>query len=109
MELLPFSIGEIERARVKRKKKTPDLDRFTQLALRGTYPELVTDSKVKTATWYSSYLQTYPERDIRTLYNIGDLRDFQRLVRLLAAHTGQQLNMASLARDIGISGPTVKS
>jgi hypothetical protein len=60
-------------------------------------------------SWYASYLQTYLERDIRTVYNIGDLRDFQRFMRLLAARCGQQLNMSDFSRDLGISVPTVKS
>ena len=105
LELLPLSVAE------KRRHLTlPDsIDLFRHAALTGSYPELVVDAAVDLASWYASYLQTYLERDIRTLYNIGDLRDFQRFVRLLAARCGQQLNMSDFSRELGISVPTVKS
>ncbi len=105
LELLPFSVAE------KRRHLTlPDTTGlFRHAALTGSYPELVVDDTLDLQSWYASYLQTYLERDIRSIYNIGDLRDFQRLVRLLAARCGQQLNMSDLSRDLGISVPTVKS
>lgn len=105
LELLPLSVAE------KRRHLTlaDSIDLFRHAALIGSYPELVVDSAVDLPSWYASYLQTYLERDIRTIYNIGDLRDFQRFVRLLAARCGQQLNMSDFSRDLGISVPTVKS
>ncbi len=105
LELLPLSVTE-------KRRHLPISDAvglFSHAALTGSYPELVVDEAVDLLSWYASYLQTYLERDIRTLYNIGDLRDFQRFVRLLAAHSGQQLNMSGYSRDLGISVPTVKS
>lgn len=105
LELLPFSVAE-------KRRHLPfaeTVSLFTHAALTGCYPELVVDQGVDRQAWYSSYLQTYLERDIRTLYNIGDLRDFQRFVRLLAARCGQQLNMSDFSRDLGVSVPTVKS
>lgn len=105
LELLPLSVSEKQR-------HLPISDAvglFRHAALIGCYPELVVDESVDLQSWYSSYLQTYLERDIRTLYNIGDLRDFQRFVRLLAARCGQQLNMSDFSRDLGVSVPTVKS
>ncbi|WP_160295221.1 ATP-binding protein [Geobacter sp. OR-1] len=105
LELLPFSIAE-----KRRFLALPNaIDLFTDAALNGCYPELVVDQSVDRQAWYASYLQTYLERDIRTIYNIGDLRDFQRFVRLLAARCGQQLNMSDFSRDLGISVPTIKS
>ncbi len=59
--------------------------------------------------WCASYLQTYLERDIRTIYNIGNLRDFQRFLQLLAAHCAQQLNLSEYSRHLGVSVPTIKS
>lgn len=105
LELLPLSVAE------KRRHLTiPDtVGLFKHAALNGCYPELVVDESVDLQSWYASYLQTYLERDIRTIYNIGDLRDFQRFVRLLAARCGQQLNMSDYSRDLGISVPTIKS
>ena len=105
LELLPLSVAE------KRKHLTfsDTVGLFRHAALIGSYPELVVDENVDKQSWYASYVQTYLERDIRTIYNIGDLRDFQRFVRLLAARCGQQLNMSDYSRDLGISVPTIKS
>jgi len=105
LELLPMSIAE-------KRRHLPLADSvslFSHAALTGSYPELVADEAVDLSSWYASYLQTYLERDIRTIYNIGDLRDFQRFVRLLAARCGQQLNMSDYSRDLGVSVPTIKS
>lgn len=105
LELLPLSVAE-----KRRQLKLPDsVGLFRHAALTGSYPELVVDDAVDLQSWYASYLQTYLERDIRTIYNIGDLRDFQRFVRLLAARCGQQLNMSEYSRELGISVPTVKN
>lgn len=104
LELLPFSLAEKRRAR----EMSDASDAFVHAALTGSYPELVVDASVDKATWYGSYLQTYLERDIRSIYNIGDLRDFQRFIHLLAARCAQQMNMSDFARDLGISVPTVK-
>jgi len=105
LELLPLSVTE-----KRRHLPLPDsFALFRHAALIGSYPELVVDGAIDLRSWYASYLQTYLDRDIRTLYNIGDLRDFQRFVRLLAARCSQQLNMADFGRDLGVSVPTVKS
>ena len=58
--------------------------------------------------WYGSYLATYLERDIRNLSQVGDLQQFEHFLRLLASRTGQILDLAGLARDLGISQPTAK-
>ncbi len=76
--------------------------------LGSTYPEPAVNTTVRTDIWYSSYLQTYLERDVRSIMNIVDLRDFEQLLRLLAARTSQVLNYSHLSNAIGISVPTVK-
>lgn len=81
---------------------------FARACLRGSFPELVTDAAVDTQRWYAGYLQTYLERDIRTLYDIGHLREFERTLQLLAARCSQNLNYSTIAGDIGISVNTVK-
>ena len=60
------------------------------------------------AFWYSSYLSTYLERDVRNILNVGSLRDFDRFLRAVAIRTGQILSYTNLARDVGISPNTAK-
>jgi len=83
-------------------------DFFERACLTGTYPEPALGVKSIT-NWYESYLQLYIERDVRTLYNIGNLADFDRFVRILSGRPGQLLNMSALASDTGVTVPTVKS
>lgn len=85
------------------------LGAFTHAALRGSYPELTVKSDMDAASWFGSYIQTYLERDVRSLYNIGNLRDFQRFLQLLASRCSQILNMSQFANDLGVSVPTVKN
>jgi uncharacterized protein len=77
--------------------------------LRGSYPEIVSNPDRDVRLWQASYVQTYLERDIRNLRNIGDLTLFQTFLRTLAARSGQILNLSDLAREIGFSVNTAKS
>jgi len=58
--------------------------------------------------YVSSYLQTYMERDIRELMGIQKRREFELFVKLCALRTGQVVNFAELARDVGVSAVTAK-
>jgi len=79
-----------------------------KLILRGTYPELWGDSNILERDWYGSYVQSYIERDVRKLSNVGDLLSFERFVRVCAARTAQILNLSDIASDSGISVPTAQ-
>jgi len=77
--------------------------------LRGGYPELVAEPDRDLSLWHSSYIQTYLERDVRSLRQVGDLTSFQSFLRTLAARTGQLLNLTDVARDLGVAVNTVKA
>ncbi len=77
--------------------------------LRGGYPELTAHPDRDLALWHSSYIQTYLERDVRTLRQIGDLTQFQIFLRTLAARSGQLLNLTSIARDLGVAVNSIKA
>jgi predicted AAA+ superfamily ATPase len=90
---------------LRERKKAPALGGF----MAGpSYPEPLLAPKSHTALWYSSYLQTYLERDVRAQLAVSDIRDFEQLIRLLAARTAQVLNYSDLAGPLGLSVPTVK-
>ena len=76
--------------------------------LRGTYPELIADSDRDFSLWHASYVQTYLERDVRGLRQIGDCTLFQNFLPTIAARSGQLLNLADIGRDLGIALNTVK-
>ncbi len=77
--------------------------------LRGSFPELVADPGRDSQLWHSGYVQTYLERDVRTLRQVGDLTQFQSFLRALAARTAQLFNLSDLARDLGVAVNTVKA
>ena len=77
--------------------------------VRGSMPKLIVDKKLDHQLYYSSYMQTYLERDIRGEAGVKNLRVFEIFIRLLAARAGQLLNMASLAQEAGVALNTIKS
>ncbi|MDD3031472.1 MAG: ATP-binding protein [Atribacterota bacterium] len=120
LSLLPFSISELLNNAKNAKDYTNWLSNkknnsivnnnlpFSELILRGFYPEISANKKVDRKLWCSSYITTYLERDIRSLTSIGDLSQFERFLIACAVRTGQILNLSDLARNIGISVPTAK-
>jgi uncharacterized protein len=77
--------------------------------VRGGFPELYANPDIDLVAYYNSYLATYLERDVRSLANVGSLRDFERFVRACAIRSGNLLNKADLARDVGISPSTANN
>src|SRR6267142_3830369 len=101
VELETLSLAEIQAALPKTTVETA--------VLRGGFPELYANPEIDLAAFYNSYLATYLERDVRSLANVGSLRDFERFLRACALRAGQILSYAELARDVGISPNTAKS
>ena len=74
--------------------------------VRGGFPELHANPDIDFVAFYNSYLATYLERDVRSLANVGSLRDFERFLRACALRSANLLNKADLARDVGIAPST---
>jgi uncharacterized protein len=100
LNLLPFSQAEIKRTGL-------DLSLYETL-FRGSYPAIY-DRDTPPNVFFSNYLTTYLERDVRSIINVGNLTVFNRFLRLCAGRAGQIINMASLANDVGVSPLTIKS
>jgi hypothetical protein len=90
LQLLPFSSRETSRVSL----------------LHGGYPEAVARPG-GARLWFSSYLQTYLERDVRAVTAVKDLATFRRFLALLASRHGQILNKTDLAAPLGVSVPTI--
>lgn len=80
--------------------------RVDEFILRGGFPELYEKPELDAPGFFQSYVATYLERDLRSLLQVGSLRDFERFLRACALRTSQVLNRAEIARDVGISPPT---
>ena len=90
LQLLPFSFRE-----------TPKV-----ALLRGGFPEVVARPAAATL-WFSSFLQTYLERDVRAVTGVRDLATFRRFIALVASRHGQMLNKTDIAAPLGVSVPTI--
>lgn len=101
LKLLPFSLAEIRLIH----KNSPSTD---ELLWKGGYPRLY-DKIIAPADFYPNYVQTYLERDVKTLRDIGDLTTFTRFLKLCAGRIGTVLNYSSLANDCAISVNTIKA
>jgi predicted AAA+ superfamily ATPase len=77
-------------------------DDLFEMLFRGFYPRIF-DKGLDSQEWLRNYCQTYLERDLREMINVGDIETFSRFLRLCAGRSGQLLNLASLAADAGIS------
>lgn len=75
---------------------------------RGSMPELYRNEKMDWQLFYSSYVSTYIERDVRMVLEVKDLNMFSRFMVALAARTSQLLNYDAIAQEIGINPKTAK-
>ncbi len=98
LTLLPFSINEL-------KKNNLLSNRASELCINGGYPRIYTDNIIP-SDLYPSYINTYVERDVRQLINVGNLNTFQKFLLLCAGRIGQLLNLSDIATNCGISIPT---
>lgn len=97
--LLPLALNEIP--------AYADID-TDSLLFNGLFPSVVTGQR-PADLFYSAYNTTYVEKDVRQLKNIGDLRVFQKFMRLAAGRTGSEINGVQFGNELAISSPTVKS
>ena len=76
---------------------------------RGSFPKMALDAATPRDIFYSSYIQTYVQRDVRDLTRVGDEMAFVRFLKAAAARSGQLINYADIARDVDVDLKTIKS
>jgi len=92
----------------KSAKRELGISEVWQMIHRGSLPELVVNSRYNWRNFYADYVKTYIERDVRRLTQVANEADFMKFMTTCAAITGSLLNLASIARNIGISEPTAR-
>jgi predicted AAA+ superfamily ATPase len=90
LQLLPLALAETSKVTL----------------LSGGFPEVLARPSAR-GLWFSSYVQTYLERDVRAVSSVRDLATFRRFIALVASRTGQVLNKTDLAAPLGLSVPTI--
>lgn len=102
LNLLPLSTSEIW-PYLKPKHRG-----IHHLIQRGFYPRLVQDYKMSSRIFYSSYIKTYIEKDLRSLLKVHNLRAFQQFIKLCAARVGAIFNANDIGRQLGVDNKTVQ-
>ena len=85
------------------------IDELYKLIIRGMYPELYDKPEMTSDSFYSSYVDTYIERDISKLINVKDKMKFQNFMEILASLTGQELVYDNIAKAVGVKVNTIQS
>lgn len=91
----------------EREKEIKSYDNLWEIIHKGSYPELY-DVERDWQEYYSSYVSTYLERDINELISTDSIT-FTKFLTAVAARTGEILNYANIAGEVGVSEPTVKN
>ena len=99
LHLLPLALSEMQ----------PSLrGDLNTILLKGGYPSLHAEA-IHINQWYTNYIRTYVERDVRLIKNISSLHLFERFLRLCAGRVGQLFNASSLAIEVGVDAKTIQS
>ena len=108
-EMQPFTL-DIEELSARRKERTKaDTGVIFDRIFRGSLPAIVSEKNSNSQIFYSSYLTTYIERDVRELSDAIDSLTFLHFITAVAARCGQILNIAEIARDADINQKQAKS
>jgi len=97
-ELLPLSLSEAYSQRAS----------IDTVMHRGLYPRLI-DQDINPGMFYGAYINTYLQRDLRTLSHVQNLDSFGRFLSLCASRTGSLLNKHALANDAGVDDKTASN
>ena len=101
LHLLPLSLDEVRRF------PSYPVDLWGSL-FTGGYPRIY-DRDLEPTQWLGDYIATYVQRDVRQVLNVTDLDAFTTFLRLAAARTGQELNLANLGADAGVTHNTARA
>lgn len=96
-QLLPFSVPELKKFKFN----------LTSLIFKGSYPRVLVQD-INPVDFYPSYIQTYIERDLRTMIAIKDLSLFISFLKVCAGRIGQLFNASAIANEIGVDYKTIQ-
>lgn len=104
----PFSV-DIKTLKARKNTGAPvNLEGIYQRIWKGSLPGYVSGKYTDRNVFYSSYLQTYIDRDVSEMVTLTDKLLFQDFIRAAACRAGQMLNIHDIAQDVGVSDDTTK-
>ena len=93
---------------IREKPLKINYEKLWSIIQRGSMPRLYADPTFPHTAFYSAYVRTYIERDVRAIVNVGDEKKFLSFIRSAAARTAQILNISKLAEDTDVSRTTAE-
>ncbi len=99
-------IPKIENIRMKEALKRLSTPKLFERILKGSYPDVHYGNKIPVENYYSNYIRTYIERDIRDLINVKNENKFVKFISSMAARTGQEFNASSVGVEVRIDAKT---
>ena len=104
----PFTL-ELGALKAREKTNAPaDIAEIYDRIWKGSMPGLASGKFSDRDVFYSSYLQTYIDRDVKEQVQLADPLLFRDFVRAAACRAGQMLNVHDIAQDVGVSDDTAK-
>ena len=94
---------------MERQKTARQPENIWQIIHRGSFPELYQNPDLDWQQFYASYIKTYLERDVRELSAVQNLDVFRRFMVAVAARTGQMVNYANIADEVGRDAATIRN
>lgn len=106
--MTPFDVN-LEALMTREKKRTPaDASEIFERIYRGSMPAIASGQNSNSQIFYSSYLSTYIERDVKQLSDVIDSLKFLRFITAVAARCSQMLNVSDIAQDADINQKQAK-
>lgn len=99
---------KIENLKKKNIKSKLDRKQIFELIYNGGMPNIVTNT-IERNNYFSSYINTYIERDVKQLLNVGKTMEFYNFMQYIAVRTSQEVNYSTIANEIGVDSKTIKS
>lgn len=91
-----------------KKQDKIEVNKIYNIIFNGGMPELFINKKLKRESFFSSYINTYLNRDVRKITNVGNELLFENFLRNIASRTGEQLNYTKISKDVGVSVNTIR-
>lgn len=99
-------VPRMEELKVKEPLKRLSTTKIFERIIKGSYPDVQYGNQIPVESYYSNYIRTYIERDIRDLINIKNENKFVKFISSMAARTGQEFNASEVGSEIGIDSTT---
>lgn len=99
---------KIENLKMKKINSKVDTKQIFEIIYNGGMPSIVTKT-IDRNNYFSSYINTYIERDVKQLLNVGKTIEFYNFMQYIAVRTAQEINYATIANEIGVDSKTIKN